>query len=127
MINIDDRCVLCLVAQSCPTLCHPMDRSLPGSSVHGILLERILGCYALPSGDLLDPGIQPMSPAIPALQVYSLRLSHWGSLLDVTHISQSSLESLIICKSVNGSPGQRLRRAALVHPILCSNPELSLE
>ena len=24
------------VAQSCPTLCNPMDHSLPGSSVHGI-------------------------------------------------------------------------------------------
>ena len=24
------------VAQSCPTLCHPMDCSLPSSSVHGI-------------------------------------------------------------------------------------------
>ena len=27
--------VLCLVAHSCPTLCDPMDCSLPGSSVHG--------------------------------------------------------------------------------------------
>ena len=27
--------VLCLVTQSCPTLCDPMDYSLPGSSVHG--------------------------------------------------------------------------------------------
>ena len=25
------------VAQSCPTLCNPMDCSLPGSPVHGIL------------------------------------------------------------------------------------------
>ena len=25
------------VAQSCPTLCDPMDCSLPGSSVHGII------------------------------------------------------------------------------------------
>ena len=28
--------------QSCPTLCNPMDCSLPGPSVHGILQERIL-------------------------------------------------------------------------------------
>ena len=28
--------------QSCPTLCNPMDCSPPGSSVHGILQERIL-------------------------------------------------------------------------------------
>ena len=31
-----------LVTQSCPTLCDPMDCSLPGSSVHGIFQARIL-------------------------------------------------------------------------------------
>ena len=31
-----------LVAQSCPTLCDPMDCSLPGSCVHGIPQVRIL-------------------------------------------------------------------------------------
>ena len=30
------------VAQSCPTLCEPMDRSLPASSAHGILQAKIL-------------------------------------------------------------------------------------
>ena len=30
------------VAQSCPTLCEPMDYSLPGSSVHRIFQARIL-------------------------------------------------------------------------------------
>ena len=30
------------VAQSCPTLCNPMDCSLPGSSVHGIFQARVL-------------------------------------------------------------------------------------
>ena len=29
------------VAQSCPTLCNPMDCSLPGSSVHGIFQARV--------------------------------------------------------------------------------------
>ena len=29
------------VAQSCPTLCNPMDCSLPGSSLHGILQARV--------------------------------------------------------------------------------------
>ena len=28
--------------QSCPTLCDPMDCSLPGSSVHGIFPARVL-------------------------------------------------------------------------------------
>ena len=31
-----------LVAQLSPTFCDPMDYSLPGSSVHGILQARIL-------------------------------------------------------------------------------------
>ena len=30
------------VAQSCPTLCDPIDGSLPGSSVHGIFQARVL-------------------------------------------------------------------------------------
>ena len=30
------------VAQSCPTLCDPMDYSLPGSSIHEISQARIL-------------------------------------------------------------------------------------
>ena len=35
---------VCLVAQSCPTLCNPLDCSSPGSSFHGILMRmKILG------------------------------------------------------------------------------------
>ena len=37
-----------LVAQSCPTLLDPMDRSPPGSSVRGILQARILQWVAFP-------------------------------------------------------------------------------
>ena len=40
--------VVVLVAQSCPTLCDPMDCSPPGSSVHGILQARILEWIAIP-------------------------------------------------------------------------------
>ena len=41
--------VLCLVTQSCPTLCDPMDCSLPGSSVHGDSPGKNtgVGCHAL--------------------------------------------------------------------------------
>ena len=35
------------VAQSCPSLCDPMDCSPPGSSVHGILQARILEWVAI--------------------------------------------------------------------------------
>ena len=35
------------VAQLCPTLCDPMDGSLPGSSVHGIIQARVLEWVAI--------------------------------------------------------------------------------
>ena len=35
-------CGVCSVAQSCPTLCNPVDCSQPGSSVHGSFPLRIL-------------------------------------------------------------------------------------
>ena len=41
-------CVCVLVAQSCPTLCDPMDHSLLGSSVLGILQARLLEWVAIP-------------------------------------------------------------------------------
>ena len=50
--------------QSCPTLCNPVNCSLPGSSVRGILQARILEWVAISfSRDLPDPGIDPVSPA----------------------------------------------------------------
>ena len=56
-----------LVAKFCPTLCDPMDSSLPGSSVHGILQARILEWVTfLSPGDLPDLGIEPGSPALQA-------------------------------------------------------------
>ena len=33
---------LCVRAQSCPTLCNPMDCCPPGSSIHGVLQARML-------------------------------------------------------------------------------------
>ena len=48
--------------QSCPTLCNPVNCSLPGSSVRGILQARILEWVAISfSRDLPDPGIDPVS------------------------------------------------------------------
>ena len=41
-------CVCVLVAQSCPTLCNPIDCSLWGSSVHRILRAIILEWVAIP-------------------------------------------------------------------------------
>lgn len=51
-----------------PTLCDPMDCSLPGSSVHGILQARYWsGLLCPPPGDIPDPGMEPMSLLSPAL------------------------------------------------------------
>ena len=47
--------------QLCPTPCSPMDCSLTGSSVHGILQAFP------PPGHLPNPGIKPMSFSSPAL------------------------------------------------------------
>ena len=35
-------CMYALVAQSCPTLCNPIDYSPPNSFIHGILQAKIL-------------------------------------------------------------------------------------
>jgi len=59
---------VCMHAQLCLTLCGPMDYSLPGSSVHGILQARKLEWIAIPfSRKFPDPGIEPMFPGFPAL------------------------------------------------------------
>ena len=45
----DDLCACVLSHFSCVQLCDPMDCSLPGFSVYGILQARILECVAMPS------------------------------------------------------------------------------
>ena len=55
----------CLVTQLCLFLCDPMDCSPARSSVRGILQARTLEWVAISfSGDLPDPGIEPMFPAL---------------------------------------------------------------
>ena len=46
-----------LVTQSCPTLCDPVDcMNLPGSSVHGLLQERILEWVAVSFSPIIQTG-----------------------------------------------------------------------
>ena len=55
------------VAQSCPTLCDPMDCSLPGFSDHGIFQARVPEWVAISfSKDLPNPGIEHGSPMLQA-------------------------------------------------------------
>ena len=54
-----------LVAQSCLTVCDPMDHSPPGSSVHGISQAKILEWVAISfSRGSFWPRIEPASPAL---------------------------------------------------------------
>ena len=62
-------CVKVKVAQSCLTLCDSMNYT-----ARGILQARILEWVAFPfsrdsPGDLLDPGIEPWSPALQAVSL----------------------------------------------------------
>ena len=59
--------VLCLISQSCPTLCDPMDCSPPGSSPRGFTRQEYWrGLPCPPPGDLPNAGIKPRSLALPA-------------------------------------------------------------
>ena len=53
-----------LIAQSCPTLCDPMDHSPPGSSVHVIFQGKILESDAMPSSRESSWPTSIMSPAL---------------------------------------------------------------
>ena len=67
-----------LVAQSCLTLCNPMDCSPPGSSVHGDSPGKNtgVGCHALLQG--IFP-IQGSKPGLPHCRQIFYHLSHQGS------------------------------------------------
>ena len=60
--------VLCVVVQSCLTICDPIDCSPPGSSVHGDFSrqEYWSGFPCPPPGHLPNPGIEARSPTLQA-------------------------------------------------------------
>ena len=64
-----------LIAQLCPTLCNPMDCSLLGSSVHGILQGRILEWVAIhfPTGSYQTEGWSQVS------WIAGIVLTAWGT------------------------------------------------
>ena len=70
--------VCCLIAQSCPTVCDPMDGSPPGSSVHGILQARILEWGAIPFSRGSSP-LRGRTHSLLPWQADSLPLSYQGS------------------------------------------------
>ena len=95
------------VAQSCPTLCNPMDCSLPGSSVHGIFQASGVGYRFLLQGIFL---IQGLNLGLPHCRWMLYPLSHQGSWkIMVTSLKRSQASTATIC-APNPAAG---------HPCLC--------
>ena len=75
---------ICFVAQSCLTLCDPVDYGLPDSFVLEILGENTgVGCYAFLQGIFPTQG---SNPGLPHCRCSLYCLSHQGSLCVCTHI-----------------------------------------
>ena len=81
-INMLCCAVLCLVTQSCPTLCNLMDCSPPGSSVHGDSPGKNtgVGCNALLQGIFPTQGL---NPGLPHCRWIRYQLSYQGSPINM--------------------------------------------
>ena len=101
------------VAQSCPTLCDPMDCSPPGSSVHGILQARVLKWVAVSfSRGSSQPRDQTQVSCIAGRF-----FTHWAGPQNVHSSSahQSGLGMSPSSLSCN-FPGRRIRRPVFLSP-----------
>ena len=101
---------MCLVAQSCPTLCDPVDCSPPGSSGHGDSPGKNtgVGCHALLQGHvtckvkfiLLSKSIQMYSDESQNI-VNIWVMGYWGAgnipLLDLNNKNFTELYTPGIC------------------------------
>ena len=102
-------CVCTKLLQSCPTLCDPMDCSLPGSFVHGIFQARILewkkktkeywsGLLCPPPEDVPDPGIEPAPLMSPALAGgFFTTSSTWEAHCSFIMVSNQEVWALQLC------------------------------
>ena len=108
--------MLCLVTQSCLTLCDPVDCSPPGSSVHGDSPGKNtgVGCHALLQGifptQRMNPYLPGTEPRSPTLQADSLPSEPPGktkntgvgslSLLQGIFLTQESYQGLLHCRQI---------------------------
>ena len=110
-----DHAVLCLVAQSCLTLCHPLGCSQLGSSVHGDSPGKNTGvnCHALLQRIFPTQGL---NPGLWHCRQTLYHLNHQGSprilptgvgslsLLQGIFLSQESNRDLVHCKWILYQP-----------------------
>ena len=78
MFKVIGMCAVCLVTQSCPTLCDSTDCRPPGSSVQGDSPGKNtgVGCHACLQG--IFP-IQGLNPGLPHCRPILYHLNHMGS------------------------------------------------
>ena len=90
--------MLCLVAQSCPALCSPMDCSPPGSSVHGDSPGKNtgVGSHAFLQG--IFPA-QGWNPGLPHCRQNLYHLSHQGSPILSQGASKFGAQVLTCCQN----------------------------
>ena len=88
----------CDVAQSCPTLCDPMDYSLPGSSVPEIFQARVLEWVAIS----FSRGSSWPRDRTWASRIAARRFTIWATREAYEYISVVYIEpAMIICKRRN--------------------------
>ena len=90
--------------QSYPTLCHPMDSSLPGFCVHGDspCKNTGVGCHALLQGIFPSQGLNPRLLYLLHFRQILYPLSHLGSLYQICYAK--SLQSCpTLCDPIDGS------------------------
>ena len=78
---------MCLGAQSCLTLCDPMDCSLPGSSIHGDSPGKNtgVGCHALLQGIFPTQG---SNPGLPHCRWILCHPNHQGSPVSLDKLQE---------------------------------------
>ena len=94
--------------QSCPAFCNLMDCSPPGSSVHGILQERILEWVAMPSSWGSSSPRDRTHITSPALAGRFFTTSATWEALACTAAAAAAAKSLqscpTLCDPIDGSP-----------------------
>ena len=113
-----------LVTQSCLTLCDPMDRSPPGSSVHGILQVRVLEWVDI---SFSRGSSQPMDRT-QVSWIAGRFFTNWATSKAPQKVKVTQ-SCLTVCNSPWNSQGRNIRMGSLslpqgIFPTHGSNPGL---